>query len=186
MSNICTNCDTENSLDAKFCKSCGYSLPKQNSVKEVIHTETETDKKVIKKKSNIPAVIGSVVGFFAMYFLVQSFFNNDNSIDKEMKAIADELNKTCPVQVDEYTVLENTVALPGKVFQYNYKLIGLDKSEVNLDTVRKYVYPGILENIKTNPSMEPQRKRDVTFKYYYKDKNGAFVDQYVVKPNDYK
>src|SRR5690606_8073142 len=148
--------------------------------------ETETDKKVIKKKSNIPAVIGSVVGFFAMYFLVQSFFNNDNSIDKEMKAIADELNKTCPVQVDEYTVLENTVALPGKVFQYNYKLISLDKSEVNLDTVRKYVYPGILENIKTNPSMEPQRKRDVTFKYCYKDKNGAFVDQYVVKPNDYK
>lgn len=184
MSNICTNCDTENSLDAKFCKSCGYSLPKQNPIKEVIHSKTE--KEVVKKKSSLLVVIGTVLGFFATFFLVQFFFNKDNSIDKEMKLVADELNKTCPVQVDEYTVLENTVALPGKIFQYNYKLIGLDKSEVNLDTVRKYVYPGILENIKTNPSMEPQRKRDVTFKYYYKDKNGAFVDEYVVKPTDYK
>lgn len=183
MSNICINCDTENSLDAKFCKSCGYSLPKQNLMGEVVHNETE--KKVIKKKSNLPAVIGSVVGFFAMFFLVQYFLKNDNSIDKEMQVVADELNKSCPMQIDEYTVLENTVALPGKIFQYNYKLINLDKTEVNLDTVRKYVYPGILENIKTNPSMEMQRKFEVTFKYYYKDKNGAFVDEYVVKPHDY-
>ena len=184
MSNICTNCDTENNLDAKFCKSCGHSLPKQTPLEEVV--QTKTDEKVIKKKSNIAAVIGSVVGFFAMYFLVQSFFNNDNSVDKEMKTVADEINKMCPVQVDEETVLENTMAAPGKIFQYNYKLINLEKSEIQIDTFRKYVYPGILENIKTNPSMEPQRKMEVTLRYYYKDKNGAFVDEYVVKPNDYK
>ena len=180
--NICKNCDTENNLDAKFCKNCGYTLNRINE--EPLQIPEVKDVKV--KKSKLPAAIGSIVGFFVMYILVRSFFNVDTSIDKEMKKAADEINKTCPVQVDEYTLLENTVALPGKIFQYNYKLINLEKSEVNLDTVRKYVYPGILENIKTNPSMEMQRKYDVTFKYYYKDKNGAFVDEYVVKPNDYK
>lgn len=184
MSNICTNCDTENSLDAKFCKICGYSLPKQNPIEEVIHPKT--DKKVVKKKSNLLVVIGTVLGFFATFFLVQYLLKNDNSVDKEMKLVADEINKMCPVQVDEETVLENTMAVPGKIFQYNYKLINLEKSAIQIDTFRKYVYPAILENIKTNPSMEPQRKMKVTLKYYYKDKNGAFVDEYVVKPTDYK
>lgn len=184
MSNICANCDTENSLDAKFCKSCGYSLPKQTLIEEVISVQTE--KEVVKKKSNLLVVIGTVLGFFAMFFLVQYLFNNDSSVDREMKIVADEINKMCPVQVDEETVLENTMAVPGKIFQYNYKLINLEKSEIQIDTFRKYVYPGILENIKTNPSMEPQRKMEVTLRYYYKDKNGAFVDEYVVKPNDYK
>jgi hypothetical protein len=38
-------------------------------------------------------------------------------------AAANELNKSCLMMVDQDTRLDNAVALPENVFQYNYTLI---------------------------------------------------------------
>ena len=76
--------------------------------------------------------------------------------------------------------------MPKKTIQYNYILIGITKAEVNLDTVKKYVFPGVLQNAKTNPGMKLFRDNNVTLNYYYSDKNGAFVTEYIVKPEMYE
>jgi hypothetical protein len=88
--------------------------------------------------------------------------------------------------VDEYTTLKNVVVLPNKTIQYNYTLVGITKAEVKIDTVKKYFFPGVLQNVKTNPVMKLFRDNKVTINYSYSDKNGEFVIDYVIKPEMYE
>ena len=47
-------------------------------------------------------------------------------------------------------------------------------------------FPGILQNAKTNPGMKLFRDNRVTLNYYYSDKNGEYVTEYIVKPEMYE
>lgn len=139
-------------------------------------------------KNNRNKIIGTVVGivvFGLSYLAVQQLFFKPVSLDKAMMEAASELNKTCPIMVDQDTRLDNAVALPGNIFQYNYTLVNLYKSEVNIDTVKKYFEPGIINNVKTNPDLKVYRDNKVTMAYYYKDKNGEFVLKISVTPDMY-
>ena len=139
--------------------------------------------KLINKKS-IGTIIG-IIAFGLAYFAVQQIFFKQPSFDKVIVQAVSETNKNCPMMVDQYTRFDNAEALPGKIIQYNYTLVDLNKSEVNLDTVKKYVEPGIINNIKTNPDMKIYRDNNTTFIYYYKDKNGVFVYKFPVTPDMY-
>lgn len=139
-------------------------------------------------KNNRNKIIGTVVGivvFGLSYLAVQQLFFKPVSLDKAMMEAASELNKTCPIMVDQDTRLDNAVALPGNIFQYNYTLVNLYNSEVNIDTVKKYFEPGIINNVKTNPDLKVYRDNKVTMAYYYKDKNGEFVLKISVTPDMY-
>jgi hypothetical protein len=135
-------------------------------------------------RKKIIGIVTSVAGFAIAYFVTQQLFK-PTSFDKAMMEAASEINKTCPFMVDQETRLDNTVALPDNIFQYNYTLVNYDKSEVNNDTIRKYVEPGIVNNVKTNPSLKSFRDNKVTMQYQYKDKNGVFLLSIVVTPDQY-
>lgn len=183
MKTICSNCEAENEMNSKYCSVCGYKLPLLDT--QNVKTKIGQTKLIKpKRKFGLKTFFGFVVGFITMFFVTQSFFKP--SIDKQLAEFANEFNKTCPMNIDEYTTLKNVVALPNKTIQYNYILVGITKSEVKLDTVKKYVFPGVLQNAKTNPGMKLFRDNKVTLNYYYADKNGEFVTEYVIKPEMYE
>lgn len=183
MKNSCSNCEAENEINSKYCSVCGYKLPHIEN--QDIKTEIEQTKIAKpKRKFDLKTFIGFIVGFIIMFFVTQSFFKP--SFDKQLVEFANEFNKNCPMNIDEYTTLKNVAALPNKTVQYNYILVGITKAEVKIDTVKKYVFPGILQNVKSNPEMKFFRDNKVTLNYYYSDKNGQFVTQYVVKPEMYE
>ena len=139
-------------------------------------------------KGKSKKIIGTIVGILAFglsYVAVQQLFFKPVTFDKAMMEAASELNKTCPVMVDEETRLDNAMALPDNIFQYNYTLINLDKSQVNIDTVKKYIEPGLINNVKTNPDLKVYRENKVTMAYNYKDKNGVFILKINVTPELY-
>ena len=103
-----------------------------------------------------------------------------------MIEVANQINKSCPIVVDQYTRLDNVVAMPANSFQYNYTLFNLAKEEVNLDIVKKYIKPTILNNARTSPQMKFFRDRKTTLIYYYKDKVGKFVYELSVTPDMYR
>jgi len=121
-----------------------------------------------------------------MFYLTQYFFKPSIEIDKELAKIASEINKNCPLIIDQYLTLDNTVVYPNKTLQYNYTIVEYEKSEINIDTVKKYVFGGVLENIRVNPDMKTLKENKVTFSYYYKDENGKFVTKYVVTQEMYE
>ena len=179
----CTNCQSENDSAAKYCNICGFQLPILENQQAAPIAEPVKESKG-KKKFDLKAFIGFMVAFIIMFFVTQSLFKP--SIDTQLAEFADEFNKTCPMTIDQYTSLKNVVALPNKTIQYNYVLTGISKAEVQLDTVKKYLFPGVLQNVKTNPGMKLFRDNKVTLNYYYADKNGEFVTEYVVKPAMYE
>jgi hypothetical protein len=181
----CTHCEEYNNTNAKYCFRCGYELPKT----KMESMGTTAPKKSENGKLTSKNLLGSVVGIVAFglaYFLVQQVFLKPPSYDKVMMKAASELNESCPMMVDQYTRLDNAVALPGNIFQYNYTLVDMTKAEVNLDTVKKYFEPGIINNVKTNPDLKLQRDNKTTMVYNYRDKNGIFVVKFSVTPELYE
>lgn len=178
---ICNKCDKINSRTAKYCSQCGYELPKI----ELKTSEAKIKENTTKKKNKLIPVIFGIIAFGIAFFWGNKQFFNSYSFDKAMMEAASELNKSCPIMVDGNTRLDNAVAMPENVFQYNYTLINLEKSEINITELKEYIEPNVVNNVKTNPDMKDYKENNVTMVYNYKDKNGEFILKINVTPELY-
>jgi len=141
--------------------------------------------KTSNKKKIIGTVIGTIVGVLIAFIIQQQFFKAP-SFDQVLVKTASELNKSCPVMVDSETRLDNAVAMPDNVFQYNYTLVNMEKDSVNIQDFEEYMQPQILNNVKTNPDLKLFRDNKVTMSYYYKDSKGIFISKISITPDQYK
>jgi hypothetical protein len=121
----------------------------------------------------------------SMYFAVQHYFFSSPSLDKLLMYAASEINKTCPIVVDEETQLDNTIALPDNVFQYNFTLPNLSKSDSVFEGIKKIIEPKILNSTKTSPDLKTFRDNKVTMNYNYRDKEGVFLFKIIITPEMY-
>jgi len=181
----CSKCGADNTIKAKYCSSCGYELPKI----EVDNVINPIQQDHSSKSGNMNKIIRAIVGviFFALaYNGVQQLFFKSASYDKEMISIANEINKSCPITIDAETRLDNTIALPDKVFQYNYTLVNVEKSKADTLMMKNYLEPIITNQVKSNPQLQYQRDHKWTLSYLYKDKNGLYLLMIRVTPDKYE
>ena len=143
----------------------------------------EENQKTIKGKT-VGIVVGIIAAVFSYYTAQKLFFKKD--LESELKSAALELNKQTPFQIDQYSRLDSASTKGKTNFIYYYTLIELEKSEVNLDTVNKYMRPNIIENVKNSPDLKIYRDNNITMDYKYYDKNGNFVTEISVSPELYK
>lgn len=136
------------------------------------------------KKGKLMGMIVGAIAFAISFYVVQQFFKSDLELD--LKKVAMEFNKKGPQQIDQFTRLDSVSSIGKTNFVYYYTLIDMEKSEVNLDTVNKYVRPSIIENIKNSPELKIYRDNNITMDYKYYDRNGAFVLDIAVTPELYK
>jgi len=177
----CTNCESENSINSKYCRECGFELPK---IKTDIPIIQKTELKDNKKK--ITSLIVGIIAFGVTFFAVQHFVFKKPSFDKQMIEFANQINESCPMMIDSETRLDNTITLPENIFQYNYTLVTLEKANVNTEDMKKFLEPTIINSVKTTPQMEIQRINKTTINYHYKDKNGKFLLLISVTPDKYE
>ena len=137
------------------------------------------------KKKVIQSTIGTIFGAVIILIIQQTFFKAP-SFDKVMMEAASELNKSCPMMVDSDTQLDNAIALPGNIFQYNYTLVNYTLAEIDVDNLEENLEPVLINNVKTNPDMSGFRKNSVTVAYNYKDKEGNFITKISVTKDDYQ
>ncbi|MUP39139.1 hypothetical protein [Labilibaculum euxinus] len=212
----CNNCGHLNELKSEymtFCTKCSKKLENNYSdwkirnsdqsfdeFKQVMCTTEaiEASKEIPKTKNRKGIKLGIIftlvfaVAFAIFYSLGQiggeglvELFREKVS-EKVLMVTASELNKTCPVMIDNATRLDNTIALPGNVFQYNYTLIDMSKDSVNIEELKAYLEPTIINFVKTNPDMQILRDNKVQVNYYYKDKSGVYLFTISVKPEQYE
>jgi len=140
-----------------------------------------------KSKSNkktVGRIVGLAVGLI-VYFLVKQFVFAPPSFDKVMMQAASKINENCPFMVDQDTRLDNAVAFPDNILQYNYTLVNWIKDSVDLKAFDDYMQPVILNNVKTNPDFKIYRDNETTIAYAYKDMNGAFISNISITANQY-
>ena len=87
--------------------------------------------------------------------------------------------------IDQETRLDNVIALPDNVLQYNYTMVNKEKEAIDINGLQKYIEPVVLNNMKTNPDMKAYRENRTTMTYSYKDKNGVFLFKISITPEMY-
>lgn len=178
----CVHCGHDNPERNKYCFNCGYELPKiprENSEPAI------QEPKAGKRKKMLEYIVG-IIFFGLSYFAVQQLFFKVPPLDKAMTEMASEINKTCPMMIDQETRLDNVMAYPKNIFQYNYSLINVEKAAVDTAEMRNILEPQIVNTVKTSPQMKFQRDHRTTLNYYYKDKDGLFLLLIAVTPEKYQ
>lgn len=178
----CSNCETFNSPNARYCHRCGYELPKK--ITEIL-PESSLEEKSHRKNLSVKSLLGVVLGIAIMVSLEQYFFKTP-TIDETMMELASEMNKSCPVMIDGETRLDNTIALPDKVFQYNYTLVNMVKSTTDTLALKNKLAPTIANFVRTNPQMKFQRDNKATLNYLYKDQTGQYLFLISITPDQYE
>jgi hypothetical protein len=207
---ICGKCGHFNEVKSEyliFCESCNKKLEnnysdwkKRNSdktfddFKEIICTTENPNLHHAKGKTQ-PKGLKYWIGFtvaFAIFYAIGHFggemivdYFKKPLFDKALMETANEINKSCPIMVDNETRLDNTTALPEKVFQYNYTLINITKDLIDIDEFQSAMEPTIKNLVRTSPDMKLMRDNNTTLKYFYKDMNGEHLLTIWVKPEDY-
>ena len=131
---------------------------------------------------NIPLWIASI----AVLALMQQCVFSDTAVEKILTKAANDMNKTCPTMVDRETRLDNTIVLPGKIFQYNYTFIHWTKDSLDFARLQNEMEPAILNGVKTNPDLKVYRDHNVTMAYNYADMKGVFLFKIMITPEKYK
>ncbi|MGE5394307.1 MAG: zinc ribbon domain-containing protein [Candidatus Saccharibacteria bacterium] len=183
----CTTCGSENKPTHKYCFNCGYELPKV--VVEEVHDNTIELLHKRKKRKNL--IIGLVVAFTVVGIMSTIMFGMQNVIKplitgKVLETTVKQINNNCPVMVDQYTRLDSASLVSNTEIQYNYTLINTVLEEVNQDTVKKYVMPKIINNVKSSPDLKAFRDLKTTLIYSYRDKNGLAIIKFPVTPEMYE
>lgn len=184
---LCKKCGTENTTNSKFCKGCGYELPQIERIEETLAKKEPT------KKFNLKALLGAIFGVVIIIVISQGvsfaakyFITTTPMMDNMLIKTAEEINKSCPILIDEMTRLDNVSALPGKKIQYNYTILGIDREQADTVTFKANMEPLLLNNIRTNPDMKFLRENNTTFSYYCKDETGAYWFRILITPKHYK
>ena len=208
----CNNCGHFNEVKTQyltFCSKCNKKLENNftywsmhnpdksfEDYKQLICTTNKSETIQGKSKTNNPKGLKYIIGFtvtMAIFTAIGKLGGEQlvamfrkPAFNKVMMESANEINKVCPVMVDNGTRLDNAIALPNNVFQYNYTLVDLVKDSINIDGLKNYLEPTIINTVKTNPEMKVVRENKTTVNYYYKDKVGVYLFTISVTPEQYQ
>ena len=110
----------------------------------------------------------------------------DKGIEQSLAQTSSEMNKKLPMMIDKGTRLDTVTPAPNKTLVYKYTLVDIAKLRIDVAKVQKTLKPTILEAYKTNPEMQKLRASEISLKFQYYDKNGAFITDVEVHPSDVK
>jgi len=184
----------ENPGYSKYCRGCGYELPKIVVENVVTATPVKSSKKVslgltiglIAGGLIIGLMIGFVVGIISTYFYLENPQIKSTSPNKTLMEAAGNANRNLPIMLDSETRLDSMMPTDNKTFRSTYTLVNMETGKVDTTAMKSRVEPYIINTVKTSPEMESQRQQEITFVFYYKDKNGNYLFSIVVTPDKYK
>lgn len=128
------------------------------------------------------AMIGAVIGLTVM----PSCKSPEAPVYKsQVERLAASINFKCPFLVDEDTRMDSVQILPDSTFQYNYTLINQDKDKLDIPGLSNYIGPRLQHDATNSSTMKLHRDNNLRLVFYYRDRNGEYVLQIVLEPEDY-
>lgn len=126
-----------------------------------------------------------VIVVFISIFIIQCG-SDEKAINKKLSQMADDLNVSAPVMLDQYTRFDFAEVDDDNVFRYNYTVL----NSSNPDSLIQIVSANLKENIKREFSTNPQllffKENNVRLEYVYKDEGNQVVSLLHINPEDYQ
>ena len=149
-----------------------------------------TVKKILTKEEKRNRAISVSVGIIVAALVSHQFATNTGYSDKALIAEARQTNewlKKHPAEAEVKDILRiDSFSVPESKVFVEHITAYVTKDEANNDTIKKYINPGLLNNIKTNPQLKVARKYGITFVHLFNDINGEVFYTYTVTPDMYK
>ena len=89
------------------------------------------------------------------------------------------------MMVDEVTRLDSTEIGSDKTFIYYYTLTNKEKTDKDLEEMKKFLTYQIIHNVRTNEQLKTMRDNGVNVRYNYQDKNLEHLFEINVTKEDY-
>lgn len=198
---ICPHCGEHIQSEAIKCKYCKEMLADQvinvsSDSKQSLHHKTQELLPVesLITKENKANPILKILGFlfFIAIFvgvgsLSKQFFSNLGSRPFDLNEVVYETNKSLPMRVDEYTVLDK-ITSSNSTIKYHYTADTIDKTqwtsqEINL--LKDEMEEDLIENVRNSSDFNTLRNNNVTFIFDYNDMYGSSLFDVKVTPTQY-
>jgi len=136
------------------------------------------------KKTNlwtiaIGAALGAAVSVFVANMVGRAM---QPSVESEIVKLCSDLNAQCPIIADKDTRLDSLAPGVGKNYSYNYTLVNMEKSTIDVDALKSKLEPLVTNRIKSSEQMKAIFVKNISVSYRYSDKNGLFLFEFTIKP----
>ena len=163
-------------------------LPKDNIEKYLKFLEKPATQKFNDTifKSQNHSIKQSIEKMKKSLFVIFKGIDGTSDFTQNLNEISSEVNKSCPIILDDETKLDNTSVLQGNTFQYNFTLVNYTKNDIDIEKLKNILKDTLLNNIKTNAKLKPFKDNKVKLNYSYKDKDGTVLFLLEFTYDDYK
>ena len=154
--------------------------------KQEVKTEVKPGIKKSDIKMRIVFLIAGILISGAACIGTRKLMPEKPTVEKQLFVLTNEVNKNCPVMIDNGTRFDNVILMPGNVFQYRYTLINAERGNIDTEALKKYVLPNVVQNIRSSADLKYQRENKITFSYYYRDGHGDYILDFPVTAAQYE
>jgi len=103
-----------------------------------------------------------------------------------VERLASSINYKCPFMVDVDTRMDSVYIWPDSTFQYSYTLVNQDKEKIDIMGLTAFIGSQLMETVRHSSTMKLHRDHELRLVFYYRDRNGDFVTQIIIEPEDYQ
>jgi hypothetical protein len=122
--------------------------------------------------------------FFVFSFFGTNYFLNPKENKKiEIQMKLDSINKTLPFVFDNFVRADSISLFKNDELKYNFTIIEVDEtsSRLYVKTLKEEMKNKCQIYYETNDKMKDFRDRKIVINYFYYDKNGKYLFDFVVK-----
>lgn len=138
-----------------------------------------------QKSTGARIILGIIVFAFISAVLKMAFQQRPSSLNEDLINAANEINKHAPIIIDSTTRFDYVNALSENVFQYNYTLLTLNRTEVDTNLLKSSGKESMIRQFNENPQTSIFKDNNVEIQARYTDKNGEYVTTVSILPNEY-
>lgn len=112
--------------------------------------------------------------------------SNTQKLNEQLTQIAENLNKSTPVLLDDYTVFLNASVTDDNIFQYKYQIVNTTDPQSLMQEKESQTLVNIKVAFRINPDLRVFTKNNVIIDYIYTDSIGQVIKTIRITPKDYK
>ncbi len=126
------------------------------------------------------------------YFLILLLFllgigcSTEKNASKDLNQVADVLNASTPIEMDEHTIFIKASVTNDNTFQYWYQVVNTSTPELLLEGVDKQIRSQIKEAFEIDKRLQVFVKHNTPIEYIYLNEDGETLTIIEIMPEDYK
>ena len=134
----------------------------------------------MKKTIFIAAIVALVAGGSCLFYHLY----NRNEVKKEMLTVVATVNKSAPIEINDFVLIDSAAVLGNNMFLYYCSMWTIEKKDISVGTIERYMLPEILREARGDLMAAYLKKNKITLCYRFSDKNGEHIHDFYISPAD--